>query len=83
MFIGLIAIFKPLSVIADILPILGTIVGAGTGLIAFLLAAILSLITIAVGWIVYRPLLGIILLAVAVGLTVAIKGKLKSAKVTN
>ncbi len=80
MLLGFNMIFKPLSVLADVLPILGNIVGAGTGIISFLLAAILSLITIAVGWIVYRPLLGIILLAVAVGLVVAIKGKLKSAK---
>ena len=80
MLLGLNMIFKPLSVIADVLPILGDIVGAGTGIISFLLAAILSLITIAIAWIVYRPLLGIILLVVAVGLMVAIKGKLKSAK---
>ncbi len=73
-------IFKLLSVIADVLPILGDIVGAGTGIISFLLAAILSLITIAIAWIVYRPLLGIILIVIAVGLAVAIKGKLKSAK---
>jgi len=80
MLLGLNMIFKPLSVIADVLPILGNIVGAGTGIISFLIAAILSLITIAIAWIVYRPLLGIILLVAAVGLTVAIKGKLKSAK---
>ena len=80
MFAGLNMIFKLLSVIADVLPILGSIVGAGTAIISFLLAAILSLITIAIAWIVYRPLLGILLLAVAVGLTVAIKGKLTSAK---
>lgn len=80
MLIGLNMIFRPLSVIADVLPILGNIVGAGTGIISFLLAAILSLITIAIAWVVYRPLLGIILIVVAVGLTVAIKVKLKPSK---
>lgn len=80
MFIGFNMVFKPLSVLADVLPILGTIVGAGTGLIAFLLAGILSLITIAIGWIFYRPLLGIILLAAAIGLAVVIIKKLKAAK---
>jgi hypothetical protein len=79
MLVGLNMILKPLSVIADVLPILGTIVGAGTGIIAFLLAAVLSLLTIAIAWIVYRPLLGIILLVVAVGLVLAVRGKLKSA----
>ena len=83
MLVGINMIFKPLSILADILPILGTIVEAGTGIIAFLLATILSLITIAIGWIVYRPLLGIILLVVAVGLTMAIKGKLKTPKTAN
>lgn len=81
MLFGLNMIFKPLSVIADVLPILGDIVGAGTGIISFLLAAILSLTTIAIAWIVYRPLLGGILLTLALSLTVAIRGKLKSSKV--
>lgn len=81
MMVGLNLFLKPLSVIADVLPIAGTIVGAGTGFIAFLVAALASLITIALAWIVYRPLLGIILLGVAVGLTVALKGKLKAAKI--
>lgn len=63
-FIGLAAILKPLSVIADVVPFIGNVVEAGTTFIAFLLAAILSLITIAVGWMFYRPLLGITLLVV-------------------
>lgn len=81
MMVGLNLFFKPLSVIADVLPIAGTIVGAGTGFIAFLVAALASLLTIALAWIVYRPLLGILLLGVAVGLMVALKGKLKAAKI--
>lgn len=80
MFTGLTMIFKLLSVLADVLPVLGNIVSAGTSIIAFLIAAVLSLITVAIAWIVYRPLLGIIMLVVAVGLTVAIKGKLKAVK---
>jgi hypothetical protein len=83
MLVGLNMIFKPLSVFTDVLPILGSIVGAGTGIISLLLAAILSLITIAIAWIVYRPLLGIVLIVIAAGLTVAIKGKLNSAKSTS
>ena len=80
MLFGLNMILRPLSVIADVLPILGDIVGAGTGIVSFLLASILSLITIAIAWVVYRPLLGIILLVVAYGLMVAIRVKLRSAK---
>jgi len=77
MLVGLNSVFKPLSVIASFLPILGTIVSAGTGLISFLLSGILSLVTIAIAWIAYRPLLAIILIVVAAGLTVGIKRKLK------
>ena len=80
MLVGLGLIFNLLSVLADVLPILGNIVGAGTGVISFLLAAILSLITIAIAWIVYRPLLAVILIVLAASLTMAIKMKLKSAK---
>lgn len=67
MFIGLSMVFRPLSVVADVLPILGDIVGMGTGLLAFVIALPLSLLTIAVGWVVYRPVVGIILLVVAGG----------------
>ena len=80
MMIGLSMIFKVFSVLADVLPFLGSVVEAGTGFIAFLLAGVLSLITIAVAWIVFRPLLGIILLAIAVGLIVLIGGKIKAGK---
>jgi len=77
MFVGFALIFKPLSVIADVVPFIGSIVAAGTGLIAFVLAAVLSIVTIAVAWVVYRPVLGIALLLVAAGLVFALKGKLK------
>lgn len=60
-------IFKPLAILASVLPILGDIVGAGTGIIAFLLASTFSLITIAIAWIFYRPLLAIGLLLVVAG----------------
>jgi len=65
MFIGLSMVFKPLSVLADVLPILGDIVEMGMGLVAGLIALICALVTIAIAWLFYRPVLGIILLAVA------------------
>ena len=80
MVVGLNLFLKPLSVIADVVPIAGTIVGAGAGLIAFLVAAPITLITIGIAWIFYRPLIGITLIVIAVGLILALKGKLKSAK---
>jgi hypothetical protein len=66
MFIGFALIFKPLSVLADVLPFLGDLVGAGTGLVAFLLALVGSLVVIALAWLAVRPLLGGGLLVLAV-----------------
>ncbi len=79
MFIGLRLILAPLSVFADVVPLLGRIAGAGTGLIAGLLAAVMSVITMAIAWLVYRPLIGGILLAIAVGIIVLVIMKLKKA----
>lgn len=67
MFIGFAALFKPLSVAGSVVPFIGKIVGFGTGLIAFVLAFTISLTVIAIAWIVYRPLLGIALLALGGG----------------
>lgn len=80
MMAGLNLVLRPLSVVADVLPIAGTIVGAGAGLVAFLVAAPASLLTIAIAWLFYRPLLGITLIVIAVAFTVLLKKKLKAAK---
>ncbi|MBR0238485.1 MAG: hypothetical protein IJQ39_10375, partial [Thermoguttaceae bacterium] len=70
MFFGLKMVFEPLRVIADVVPFIGSIVGMGTGFVAFVLAAGFSLLTIAIGWVYYRPLIGIPLLIVAIALLV-------------
>ena len=78
---GLGLVFRPLSVIADVIPILGTIVDAGAGVVAFLIGLAWSLVVIAVAWVRYRPLVACGLIAVAlvfVGLSY-MKGK-KSAQ---
>lgn len=70
--VGLGTILHPLSVIADVIPILGSIVGAGTGLVAFLLGLAWSLLVIAVAWVRFRPILAAALLggvAILVGMT--------------
>jgi hypothetical protein len=65
MWIGLAVALNPLKVLADVVGILGDIAGVGIGLVSGLVALVLSLSTIAVAWLFYRPLLGIGLLAVA------------------
>ena len=74
---GLGMVFAPLSVIADVIPLLGTIVGAGTGLVAFLLGLAWSLLLIAIAWIRFRPLLagGLIAAVVAILALLYMKGK--------
>jgi hypothetical protein len=63
--VGFRTVLGPLSVAADVVPMIGNLVGRGTGLISFLLAALVTLVVIAMGWIYYRPLLGIALFAAA------------------
>lgn len=70
MFVGFALIFRPLVVVADVLPLFGSLVGLGTGIAAFGMAAVGSLITIGVAWIFYRPLIGVPLVVGGVALIV-------------
>jgi hypothetical protein len=63
----------PLSVLADVIPLLGTIVGAGTFAIAFLLGLAWSFVMIAAAWLRFRPLIGGSLLAAAAVLVVLLR----------
>lgn len=67
MFGGISMVFRPLVVVADVVPLFGDLLGMGVGMVAFVIAAPLTLGTIAVGWITYRPLIGIALLVLAAG----------------
>ena len=80
MLVGLNMILRPLSALASVLPILGTIVSVGAGIISLVIALICSLVTIALAWLFYRPLVGIPLLVVAIALAVVLGRKLKGAK---
>jgi len=81
MFIGLVLVFRPLSVLGDVIPIVGSMLAFGTGLFALVISLALSVGTVAVAWVVYRPVLGIILLTVSIALLVmlAVRGKKKVA----
>lgn len=69
---GIGMVFKPLVVMADVIPFIGNLLGMGVAFVAGLIALPLTLTTIAIGWIFYRPLLGVALLAAAVAVTVGI-----------
>jgi hypothetical protein len=70
MFAGFSMVLKPLSVLADVLPLAGRIAGAGIALVSGVVAFAGSLIVISIAWLAVRPLLGGSLLVLAVGAVV-------------
>ena len=80
MFFGLSMTLKPISVMADVIPILGDIAEIGNGLVAGLVAFICAVVTIAVAWLFYRPVIGGILLVLAGAAIWMIIQKRKAAK---
>jgi hypothetical protein len=65
MLIGFVCMTRPLTMVFAVLPFLESLVGAGAFLMALTLAVPITLITIAVAWIVHRPVIGILLLVAA------------------
>jgi hypothetical protein len=72
MFLGFVLLLRPLSVLADVVPVFGSLVGFATGGFALLLSGAVSLTVIALAWLAFRPLVGIPLLVLAVGCVVAV-----------
>ena len=65
MFAGVKMVLGPFVTLVDVIPILNGLVAMGVSLVAFLVAAAFSLLTIAVSWIAVRPVLGVTLLVAA------------------
>lgn len=83
MFLGLSMLINPLLVILKIIPFFEKIVGFFTGGIIFLISAALSLLTIAIAWLAYRPGLSVGLLTIVGVIFFMVKKKLKPAKDAN
>ncbi|MBR4742065.1 MAG: TMEM43 family protein [Desulfovibrio sp.] len=77
--VGFRCVLKPLAVTASVVPLLGNIMDVGLNLVSFLLGVAWSLVIIAIAWLFYRPLVGGLLVVVAIGLFVmtVVKGKKK------
>jgi hypothetical protein len=73
MCIGFSMLVGPINIVADIIPFFGDLVGLGTGLFGFAMGSSLALVCIAIGWIFARPLVGILMLAGAIGIFVMLK----------
>ncbi|MBC8355687.1 MAG: TMEM43 family protein [Planctomycetes bacterium] len=76
MFAGITLVARPLSVLADVFPPVGTVVEMGTGLVAVLVAGAFSLATISFAWLFYRPLIGVPMLLAGIGLIAFLVTKL-------
>lgn len=69
MFTGFSMLLAPLVVVADVVPLIGSVLGAGTFLVSLGLTAVLAPSIIAIAWFFYRPLVSVIVLAT--GLAIA------------
>jgi len=68
MLIGLGLVFRPIAVVADVVPLLGELLRIGAFFVALALSVPLTLLTIAIAWVAARPLIGAALLVAVVGL---------------
>ncbi|MDM9622630.1 TMEM43 family protein [Rhizobium sp. S96] len=72
LFVGFVCIFSILSVIGDVVPFIGSIVAFGTTLLAFVLTLVVGPLLIAIGWLAYRPVLSISIIAGGVALAMLV-----------
>jgi hypothetical protein len=79
-FLGFGLLLRPLRVLADVVPFVGRVMGAGLGFVALGLAGICSLVVIAAGWFAYRPVLAIALFLLAGGVVAWLVVRARRAK---
>lgn len=72
MFAGFMLTFKLITGIAGSIPVIGGLIRTGTALVAITLTLATGSIVIAAGWVFYRPLLALVIIAGGVGLAVAL-----------
>ena len=68
MLIGFVLLLMPLSVVADVIPLIGSIVGAGAFLVALVCTFVVAPAIIALAWLWYRPLVSLAVIVVGFGL---------------
>jgi hypothetical protein len=79
MWIGFALILSPLSVLASVIPFLGSLMGAGSGLASFVLTLAIGPLMVAIAWFAARPLMSIGI--VAAGLLAAfLASRLRSSR---
>ena len=78
--VGLRMLLAPLEVLAGVIPLLGSIVGAGAGIVSVLLGLAFSLVVISIAWLRFRPLIGTVMLVVSGALIVLLYMRGRSRK---
>ncbi len=59
MWVGFLLVLRPIAVVGDVVPLIGTILGAGTALAASAMTAVLAPLVIAIAWFFFRPIVAI------------------------
>jgi hypothetical protein len=69
MWLGAYLVLRPLVVVAEMVPLIGSVLGAGAGLVTLAFTAVVAAAAIALAWLWYRPLVGasVLVIGVAVG----------------
>jgi Transmembrane protein 43 len=70
--IGFSLMMGPITAIANVVPFLGSIVGFGTLLVGLVLAIFTWCVTVGLAWLFYRPVIGVTLLVLGVGIPMLI-----------
>jgi hypothetical protein len=73
MWIGWYFVLRPIAVVGDVVPFIGSVLAAGAGIAAFLLTAALAPVVMAIAWLWYRPLLSIGLIAAGAAVAYGIR----------
>ncbi len=73
MMIGFTLLAGPLVALGDVVPFIGSIMGAGAMFIALLVTALVGPTVMAIAWLWYRPLVGIAMIAAGIAAAFAIK----------
>jgi len=73
MFFGFILIIDPLSTLANVIPMLGSLIGGASAIVAGVLTLLIGSVVIAIAWFTSRPFLSLIIIGVGVVLTMVLK----------
>lgn len=73
MWVGFALVLRPIAVFGDIIPIVGSVLEAGTAIAALAMTAVVAPVVVAIAWFVYRPLVSVGILAVGAALVYGLR----------